>query len=206
MKKTRLNARMLISALLMAVLLISASSCNRKDTEPEPVPDTADAQEKGSKVIVVYFSYTGNTKTLAQYIAEETDADTYEIIAKDPYTEDDTRYDEDTRAYKEQSDPDCRPEIDGQLPDLSGYEIVFVGYPIWHGQAPKIVYTFLENVELAGKTVIPFCTSAESPVGNSAKNLEPLAPEANWQEGVRLEIDMTQDDISKWIISLYASK
>ena len=159
----------------------------------------AEEQTEKSGVLVVFFSCTGNTKPIAEYIRDELNADIYEIKAKVPYTAEDIRYDSDTRAYKEQHDPAARPEIDGELPDLSAYDTVYLGYPIWHGEAPKIVYTFLEGVDMSGKTVVPFCTSAESPVGSSAENLHPFAPDAIWFDGTRFAIGTTKEEIADWL-------
>lgn len=155
-----------------------------------------------SETLVVYFSYTGNTKAIAQIIAEETGADVFEITAKEPYTAADTEYDENTRAYKEQHDPKVRPEIDGRLPDMLGYKTVYLGYPIWHGEAPKIIYTFIESVKLDGKTIIPFCTSEASPVGSSAENLHDFAPKATWKDGIRFEPKATKEEVQDWLSKL----
>ena len=167
-------------------------------TESQTESDTEPTIENGG-VIVVYFSRTGHTKPLAEYIRDELGADIYEIEAKVPYTDDDIKYYTDCRADKEQKDPSARPEIAGDLPDLSKYGTVFLGYPIWHGQAPKIIYTFLENVDVSGKTVIPFCTSASSPVGSSADNLHPLAPDAVWKDGTRFAIGTSREEINEWL-------
>ena len=167
-------------------------------TESQTESDTEPTIENGG-VIVVYFSRTGHTKPLAEYIKDELNADVYEIEAKVPYTDDDIRYYTDCRADREQNDPSARPDIAGDLPDLSKYDTVFLGYPIWHGQAPKIIYTFLESVDVSGKTVIPFCTSASSPVGSSAENLHPLAPDAVWKDGTRLAIGTAREEIKEWL-------
>ena len=159
-------------------------------------------EPESSKVLVVIFSRTGHTKPLAEYIAEDLNADLYEIEAKVPYTDDDIQYYTNCRADREQNDPSARPEIAGELPDVTGYDTVFIGYPIWHGQAPKIIYTFLEGVDLSGKTIIPFCTSHSSPLGTSAENLHPLAPDAAWMEGRRFAIGTTAGEISEWVKSL----
>ena len=159
-------------------------------------------EPESSKVLVVIFSRTGHTKPLAEYIAEELNADLYEIEAKVPYTDGDIKYYTNCRADREQNDPSARPEIAGELPDVTGYDTVFIGYPIWHGQAPKIIYTFLEGVDLSGKTIIPFCTSHSSPLGTSAENLHPLAPDAAWMEGRRFAIGTTAGEISEWVKSL----
>ena len=170
-------------------------------TESQPVSQTESGTvpHPDGGVIVVYFSRTGHTKPLAEYIKEELGADIYEIEAKVPYTDDDIKYYTDCRADREQKDPSARPEIAGEVPDLSEYDVVFLGYPIWHGQAPKIIYTFLESVDVSGKTVIPFCTSASSPVGTSADNLHPLAPGAVWKDGTRFAIGTAKEEISEWL-------
>ena len=159
-------------------------------------------EPESSKVLVVIFSRTGHTKPLAEYIAEDLNADLYEIEAKVPYTDDDIKYYTNCRADREQNDTSARPEIAGELPDVTGYDTVFLGYPIWHGQAPKIIYTFLEGVDLSGKTIIPFCTSHSSPLGTSAENLHPLASNAVWKEGRRFAIGTTAGEISEWVKSL----
>ena len=157
---------------------------------------------ESSKVLVVIFSRTGHTKPLAEYITEDLNADLYEIEAKVSYTDDDIKYYTDCRADREQNDPSARPEIAAELPDVTGYDTVFLGFPIWHGQAPTIIYTFLEGVDLSGKTFIPFCTSHSSPLGTSAENLHPLAPDAVWKEGRRFAIGTTAEEISEWVKSL----
>ncbi len=170
------------------------ASPTESQTESQPVSQT----ENGG-VIIVYFSRTGHTKPLAEYIKDELNADIYEIEAKIPYADDDIKYYTDCRADREQKDPTARPEIAGELPDLSEYGTVFIGYPIWHGQVPKIIFTFLESVDVSGKNVIPFCTSASSPIGSSADNLHPLAPDAAWKDGTRFEIGTSKEKISEWL-------
>lgn len=174
-------------------------------TESQTESDTEPQSENGG-VIVVYFSRTGHTKPLAEYIKDELNADIYEIEAKVPYTDDDIKYYTDCRADREQKDPSARPEIAGELPDLSKYDTVYLGYPIWHGQAPKIIYAFLESVDVSGKTVIPFCTSASSPVGSSADNLHSLAPDAVWKDGTRFAIGTLREEINEWLNNMNVEK
>ena len=161
----------------------------------------AEETTASKNVLVVFFSRTGHTKPLAEYAAEILNADLYEIEAKIPYTDDDIKYYTDCRADREQQDPTARPEIAGELPDVSRYDTILIGYPIWHGQAPKIIYTFLESVNLSRKWIIPFCTSASSPVGSSAENLHPLAPDALWEDGTRFAIGTTREEILEWLSS-----
>lgn len=168
--------------------------------EPTETPDIP----TGKKSIVVYFSCTDNTKTIAEYVAESTDADVYRIEASVPYTSVDLNYgNADSRTSKEQNDAAARPEIAGELPALEGYENVYIGYPIWWGQAPKILYTFVESCNLSGKTVIPFCTSASSGIGTSATNLQAAdTSQATWLTGRRFSGSSPKTDVESWILGL----
>ena len=106
----------------------------------------------------------------------------------------------------EQDDSSARPAIAGAIPDLRKYDTVLLGYPIWFGQAPKIIYTFLEAGDFSGKTIIPFCTSGSSPIGSSAKNLQSLAPGANWQDGRRFAGSASATDVATWATGLAVEK
>ena len=185
-----INKKVLSVILVMLLFLFSVFASGQNE---EP------AASGNGKVIVVYFSRTGNTRPLAEYIADELDADTYEIQARIPYSDDDIKHYTDCRADREQNDPSSRPEIAGGLPDLSVYDIVFLGYPIWHGQAPKIIYTFLENVDAGGKLIVPFCTSGSSPIGSSATNLHSLVSGAEWNTGKRFAAGASRAEIVKWV-------
>lgn len=169
---------------------------------PEPTDSPNVSPEK--KNIVVYFSCTDNTKKVAEYIAESADADIYRIEAAEPYTSADLDYnDADSRTSKENRDAAARPEIAGELPSLEEYTNIYIGYPIWHGQAPKILYTFVEHYNLSGKTVIPFCTSASSGVGTSATNLQTAdSNQATWLAGKRFSGSTPKTEIESWVSGL----
>ena len=102
----------------------------------------------------------------------------------------------------EGSDPDARPALAGEALDLTGYDTIFLGYPIWNGQAPKLLSTFLETYDCTGKTIVPFCTSGSSPIGSSAEALQALAPGAHWLAGQRFSADASQDTLSAWVEGL----
>ncbi|MDE6617962.1 MAG: leucine-rich repeat protein [Clostridiales bacterium] len=139
------------------------------------------------KVLIAYFSCTNNTKNVAQAIHNQvSNSYLYEITPAIPYTSADLNYNTDCRANREQNDSSSRPAISGSVDDIAQYDVIFIGYPIWWGQAPKIIYTFLESYDFSGKTVIPFCTSGSSPMGTSADNLHGSAPTANWKSGARI--------------------
>ncbi len=165
-----------------------------KQVEPEEL-----VESENSSIIVAYFSATGTTEKLADYAAETLGADIYEITPAEPYTDEDLAYYTDCRADREQADPSARPEISGSVEDMKKYDTLILGYPIWHGQAPKIIYTFLESYDFSGKTILPFCTSHSSGIGSSADNLHELAPNANWLDGERFAADTSQKEIADWV-------
>lgn len=165
----------------------------------------AGEQEAGmdTKTLVVYFSCTGTTKPLAEYAAEILGADLYEIVAAEPYTEADLAYYTGGRADQEQDDPNARPGISGNVENMDGYDTILIGYPIWHGQAPRIISTFLESYDFSEKTIVPFCTSHSSGIGSSAVNLHTLCPDSvEWVEGKRFEVGTSRDAMEEWIQSI----
>ena len=157
-----------------------------------------------SNSVVVYFSCTGNTEKIANSIAEVTDSDIFEIVPTIPYTDEDLNYGNDeSRTSIEQNDDTSRPEIAITFENLEDYDTIYLGYPIWWGQAPKIVYTFVESYDFTGKDIIPFCTSGSSSIGSSAENLKNACNgDANWLEGKRFNGSEDKDTISQWINSL----
>ena len=142
-------------------------------------PETA----AGGKILVAYFSATGNTRPVAEKAAEVTGGDLFEIVPAQPYTAADLDYHTDCRANAEQNDPDARPAIRNTVADMGQYDAVLIGYPIWWGRAPKIIHTFLESYDLSGKTIAAFCTSGSS--GHEDASLRDCAPGAVWLEGRR---------------------
>ena len=158
--------------------------------------------QSDNNILVVYFSATNNTKGVAEKIAEATGGDIYAITPAIPYTPEDLDYNSECRANKEQNDDSARPEISGSVENMEDYDTVFIGYPIWWGEAPKIMYTFVESYDLDGKTIIPFCTSGSSPIGSSAENMQKLADGAKWLEGRRFSGGASADEVSGWVNSL----
>ena len=164
--------------------------------------DKFNEETEASKILVVYFSATGTTKQIAEYAADILNADIYEIVPEDPYTDEDLDYYSGGRADQEQDDPAARPAISGSVRNIEQYDTVLLGYPIWHGQAPRIINTFLESYNFDGKTIVPFCTSHSSGIGSSAANLHSLATNANWLDGERFSSDTTREEIQAWLDSL----
>ncbi|MDE5781452.1 MAG: Ig-like domain-containing protein [Lachnospiraceae bacterium] len=156
-----------------------------------------------NKVLVAYFSATNTTEKLAGYLADGLNADLHEIVPAVPYTSEDLNYgDSSSRTSIEMNDANARPEISGSVTDIGQYDIVFIGYPIWWGQAPKIISTFLESYDFSGKTIIPFCTSGSSGIGSSATNLHSLTDGANWLSGRRFGSSASRSDMVNWVNEL----
>ncbi len=152
------------------------------------------------RIAIVYFSATGTTKEVAGYIKEATDGELFEIMPKEEYTLDDLDYNNDEcRANIEQNDDNARPEIENNI-DISNYDVVFLGYPIWWGTLPRIIQTFVESTDLEGKTVIPFCTSGGSGISTSENVLHSYDYNINWIEGKRLIRNETE--VINWVNSL----
>ena len=164
---------------------------------------TLGADPRANRILVVYFSATGSTRGVAEHIADIVGADLFEIVPEKPYTGADLDYrDASSRASREQDDPAARPAIHGEVEDMGQYGVVFLGYPIWHGQAPKIISTFLEGCDLSGKTVIPFCTSGGSGIDGSEGALNALAPQARWRSGERFGAGASREAVKDWVDGL----
>ena len=169
---------------------------------PAPTPTPAPNPDEHSRVLVAYFSATGNTKGIAEKVAASLpNAGLHEIVPEEPYTAADLNYNTDCRANREQNDPNARPAISGEVEDWDSYDVVFLGYPIWWGTPPKIMYTFLESYDFAGKTVIPFCTSGSS--GYNDSGIKALAGSGvEWITGRRFSSSASQDTVKAWVDEL----
>lgn len=178
--------------------VMQSSQSTLESTPPEIVSQPESTVENKMKTLVVYFSCTNTTKTLAKYAADILGADIYEIVPAEPYTEADLAYYTNGRADQEQNDPLVRPAILGGIDNMSDYDTIILGYPIWHGQAPRIISTFLESYDFSGKTIVPFCTSHSSGIGSSADNLHSLCS-AEWKSGKRFGGGTSKDEVNKWL-------
>lgn len=190
-------------ALLMAVTITacgtSESSNNSESKQTTEAEETTQAAD--TNVLVAYFSATGNTKTVAEQIADVTGGELYEIEPAEPYTSEDLDYNnDDCRANLEMNDDTARPEIAVAIENIEQYDTIYLGYPIWWGNAPRIMNTFVETYDLSGKTVVPFCTSGGSGISTSVDTLQKLAGDGiTWMAGQRFDRDVSADEISQWI-------
>ncbi|MGI6028320.1 MAG: flavodoxin [Candidatus Heteroscillospira sp.] len=167
---------------------------------PKPFEEeTAVPAETATKELVVYFSWSGNTKGVAQEIANQTGADIFEITPETPYSDDyDTVVD---LARQEQSD-NARPVISGTIENLEDYDVIYVGYPNWWGDMPMILYTFFDIYDLSGKTIAPFCTSGGSGLSNTVSEIQSLEPDAAVIEGLHIRdssADSPAEAVAGWL-------
>ena len=210
------------SLLLAALMILSLTACGSKTSNDTPAqtpsngtttedtpaetPDDAatgdaDNTASGSKVLVVYYSASGNTKRVAEDIAEAADGDLFEITPAEPYTSDDLNWtNSDSRVSREHDDESLRdvPLTTTEVENWDDYDTVFIGYPIWWDLAPRIINTFIESHDLKGKTVIPFATSGGSTLAGSAAALKKTYPALNWREG-RLLNRADEKSIRNWV-------
>lgn len=156
-------------------------------------------EENMNKSIVVYFSQTGTTKPFAENIAKITNSDIYEIKAALPYTDDDINYNNNSRANREQNDESARPEIAGDTIDLSGYDTIYLGYPIWWGTIPRIINTFIDIYDLSDKTIMPFCTSGSTGISGSVYDIRRYCPGSEVKDGLRGTTQTNETEIRQWI-------
>ena len=174
-----------------------------EDTPPAEEQTPEETDDGGKKILIAYFSATNNTEGIANHLDDILDADLYEIVPEQPYTSDDLNYnDSSSRSSQEMDDPNARPVISGSVDSMEQYDVIFLGYPIWWGEAPRIINTFLESYDLIGKTIAPFCTSASSPMGSSATKLQELTEDVTWLEGQRFSGGASASDVQSWVDSL----
>ena len=194
---------------LLAILCLSAFSCSSKTTSDNASDVTEAAQTKENKTLVAYFSASGNTKKVAETIAEITGATLFEIEPAQPYTEEDLDgWNESARGTRESKDRTTRPEVKNKVENMTQYDTIYLGFPIWWYTCPTIINTFLEQYDLAGKTIIPFATSGGSDFGNTEKDLKVSAPSAIFKpgkvlfktEGILKDVD--KKTVEGWIKSV----
>ena len=150
------------------------------------------------KILVAYFSASGMTAKVADQMAKAVGADLFEIAPVQPYTKADLNWmDKRSRSTLEMKDRSCRPAMAAR-PDVSAYDVILVGFPVWWYREPSVIDTFMESADFTGKTVVPFCTSGGSGLGDSAKNLQALAPGAKVPEGKRFSASASSDELKKW--------
>lgn len=189
----------------------SAAVSDAAQAEEETSSDAVDteteaAEETGVNALVVYFSATGNTKAAAETLAGIQGADLVEIVPEEPYTEEDLDYNNSSsRSTVEQNDANARPAISGTIDNIENYDVVYVGYPIWWYDMPRIMYTFFDTYDFSGKTIVPFCTSGGSGLSGTPDTIAEFEPEATILEGIQLGSSAAHDaeaELSAWLTEI----
>ena len=176
-----------------------AENQNSNEQQEENTNDNDNGTTNDKKVAIIYFSATGTTKKVAGYIKNATNGDLIEIVPKEKYTDSDLNYGNDnSRANKEQNDSKARPAISNNI-NTDSYDVIYLGYPIWWGDVPKIILTFLDNYNLNDKTIIPFCTSGSTGISGSLSTLKNYNKNVNWIDGKRFSSSATEDEIKNWV-------
>ncbi len=167
--------------------------------EPLPTVDTSETTVNDQASVIIYFSNTGNTESVALVLQQITDSDLVEIQPLQPYTNEDLDYtNDDCRANREQNDESARPQIANTI-DLDGYTTIYLGFPIWWGNAPRIIQTLLETYDFSGKTIAPFCTSGSSGISQAVRMIETEVTEAIVTEGTRIDPDNAITELTQWL-------
>lgn len=192
-----------LCALMMAVLALGITACGgaaeQSASAPTAKTETATpAADGGKKILVAYFSHTGNTENVAQLIQSKTGADIFKIETAAPYP---SVYRETTELAKQEKADNARPALKNKVENMAQYDVVFVGYPIWWYTAPMAVATFADSYDFSGKTVITFCTSGGSPISDSTPDINKWFKGANVIEGIRAYPDDTAAT-EKWLAGL----
>lgn len=193
-----------VLAAVFLVVAVTACGNGEKSAAPSSTEAKAEAKLDPSKTLVVYFSATGNTEKVATRISEVTGGKLSKIVPAQPYTDGDLNYsNKQSRSTTEQNDPKVRPGISNKIDNWGNYDTVFVGFPIWWYEEPRIMDTFMESYDFSGKTVIPFCTSGGSDIENAEVNLKALSKgQGKWLKGRQMSSSISEKDVSDWLKSL----
>ena len=168
--------------------------------------DSSTPTETGSKSLVVYFSWSGNTENVAKSIQAQTDADIFEIVPATPYSDD---YDTVVDFAQEEQKNNARPAISGSIENLEQYDVIYVGFPNWWGDMPMILYTFFDTYDLSSKTVALFCTSGGSGLSGTVNEVKTLEPNATVTEGLHIGSGSSSNPdsaVSEWLNDIGLAK
>lgn len=184
----------IILSLFVILSIFIISGCNNTNKKTK----TKNINNENNKSVVLYFSATGTTKKVAEKIATKSNSDIIEIIPKEEYKSEDLNYNSDCRANKEQKDSNARPEIKNKI-DISKYDTIYLGYPIWWGTNPKIILTLLDTYNFSNKTIIPFCTSGSTGISGSVNDLRNYNSKLDIKDGKRFSSNSSDEEILNFI-------
>lgn len=207
MRKQSLGWKILAIAAALALLAGCAGNSAGEEGQPDSGTEQDSGQneepsDSGSGVLVAYYSATGNTKAVAEAIADALGGDLFAMVPVEPYTDDDLNYnDQNSRVSREHADESLQSQVELEsvtVENWDSYSTVFIGYPIWWGSAAWPVNQFITSNDFTGKKVIPFCTSASSPLGQSGQKLAEMAGTGEWQQGMRFRSHPSEEEVAEW--------
>lgn len=172
---------------------------SRQTPSNQPITNEQPKPNPGHSILVAYFSHTGNTRKIANQIHEKVGGDIFEIVTVDPYPQD---HEAALAQARSEQKSKYRPELKTQVENMHLYNVVFIGYPIWLEMMPMAIYTFLEKYNISNTTVIPFCTSRASGLGETVKDIKSLCPQSTVTKGLSIyrdDIDSAQNEVSSWL-------
>ena len=206
--KLKKKLTIFLSGVVALALLVGCQSNKMSQTNDQANEQQQSDNEVSNslgKTLIVYYSATGNTKEVADMIAKETDGTLFEIEPKNPYSDEDLNYsDDNSRVTREYNNENARniELISTTVDNWDSYDTVFIGYPIWWGMAAWPIDNFIKGNDFSDKTVIPFCTSSSSGLGDSGELLEQMAGSGNWKEGQRFNSGVSSSDVQNWLNEL----
>lgn len=183
---------------LLALFTIVGCGVKKENTNNNSSNSSSNEVKENSNSVVLYFSATGTTKSIAERISKELNSDIIEIVPKEKYKSEDLNYNSDCRANKEQNDSKARPEIKNNI-DITKYDTIYLGYPIWWGTNPKIILTLLDTYDFTGKTIIPFCTSGSTGISGSVSDLRDYNSKLTIKDGKRFDSSASDQEIKDFI-------
>ena len=184
---------------------VNSLDLKQAEEQPDSSAEAQQSTDEAGKTLVVYYSATGNTENVANYIAAATNGDLFKLEPTEPYSDADLNWtDDNSRVVREHDNPDERDIalVKSTVENWDEYDTIFIGYPIWWGIAAWPVNGFIEANDFTGKTVIPFCTSSSSGLGESGELLAEMAGTGDWQEGQRFRSSISESDVTAWVESL----
>lgn len=190
----------LFTVLITLVLAFTCTACqSKKETAKKENKTSTNLTEATSKTLVIYFSWSGNTQNIAREIQKQTNSDIFEIVPEVAYSDD---YDTVVDLAKEEQQEKARPQIKNKIENIDEYETIYVGYPIWWGDMPMILYTFFDDYDLSNKTIAPFCTSGGSGLSDTEKTIQALEPSATVVKGLHVSGSASKNassDVKEWL-------
>lgn len=190
--------RKIVTSLFIVLSIFLITGCGKNNESSKNNNEV----KSNNNSVVLYFSATGTTKNIAERIASESNSDIIEIISKEEYKPEDLNYNSDCRANREQNDSKSRPEIKNTI-DISKYDTIYLGYPIWWGTNPKIILTLLDTYDFTNKTIIPFCTSGSTEISKSVNDLRNYNNKLNIKDGKRFSKNDSDEIIKEFINNNY---